>query len=224
MVSLQNIDRENVFSEADVRLLTTLAASMSVALENARLFEAERQRNAELAIITSVQQGLAAQLDMQAIFDLVGEKVRELFDAQVVSIETYDLEKGLDYANYYLEKGQRYFLEPEPLSRFSRYLVRHRQPLMLNENVEEILSSLGAELVEGTEVTKSVIFVPLLIGEQVRGVISLQNVDLENAFSESDLRLLTSMAERCPGKRPPVRRDEPLIGRDSQAQYRTDHC
>ena len=46
VISLQNIDREHAFSEADVRLLTTLAGSLSVALENARLFERQKQRNA----------------------------------------------------------------------------------------------------------------------------------------------------------------------------------
>ncbi len=49
---------------------------MGVALENARLFdETQRllketeQRAAELAIINSVQEGLAAKLDFQAIDD-----------------------------------------------------------------------------------------------------------------------------------------------------------
>ena len=78
----------DAFSEADLRLLTTLAASLSVALENARLFdETQRlltetnERAAELAIINSVQQGLAEQLDMQAMYDLVGDKLHEIFDA-----------------------------------------------------------------------------------------------------------------------------------------------
>ena len=51
---------------------STVAASMGVALENARLFdETQRlfkeseQRAAELAIINSVQQALAAELNMQ---------------------------------------------------------------------------------------------------------------------------------------------------------------
>ena len=55
-------------ANADVRLLQTLASSMSVALENARLFdETQRllketeQRAAELAIINSVQQGAGLQ-------------------------------------------------------------------------------------------------------------------------------------------------------------------
>ena len=71
---------------AEVRLLETIAASMSVALENARLFdETQRllketeQRNAELAVINSIQQGMAGQLDFQAIVDLVGDKLREVF-------------------------------------------------------------------------------------------------------------------------------------------------
>ena len=68
-----------------MRLLSTLAASLSVALENARLFAETRrlldetqQRNAELAVINSVQQGLVAQLDFQGIIDLVGDKLRQV--------------------------------------------------------------------------------------------------------------------------------------------------
>ena len=77
---------ENAFSESSVNLLTTLANSMSVALENARLFdETQRllketeQRAAELAVINSIQEGMAAELDFQAIIDLVGDKLREVF-------------------------------------------------------------------------------------------------------------------------------------------------
>ncbi len=88
--------QENAFADSDVRLLTTLANAMTVALENARLFDetqrlfkAEQQRAAELAIITSVQQALAAELNMQGIYDAVGDKIREIFhQADVGSAST----------------------------------------------------------------------------------------------------------------------------------------
>jgi PAS domain S-box-containing protein len=48
VISLQNNEQENAFSESDLRLLTTLANSMSIALENARLFD-ETQRQERLA-------------------------------------------------------------------------------------------------------------------------------------------------------------------------------
>jgi phage replication-related protein YjqB (UPF0714/DUF867 family) len=37
------------------------------------------QRAAELAIVNGVQNGLATQLEMQGIYDLVGETIRETF-------------------------------------------------------------------------------------------------------------------------------------------------
>ena len=93
VISLQNVDREHAFNEADLRLLTTLAGSLSVALENARLFEETRQRNAELALINDVQRGLAENLEMQAMYDLVGDRIQEIFDAQVVDIGIVDRER-----------------------------------------------------------------------------------------------------------------------------------
>ena len=84
-ISLQNLDRTNAFAENDVRLLTTLAGSLSVALENARLVHETRQRNAELALINSVQDAIAGELEPQAIYDAVGDRIQEIFDAQAVA-------------------------------------------------------------------------------------------------------------------------------------------
>ena len=54
---------------------------MGVALENARLFdETQRllketeQRAAELAVINAVQQALAGELDIQGVYDAVGDE------------------------------------------------------------------------------------------------------------------------------------------------------
>ena len=84
-----------------MRLLQTLANSMSVALENARLFDETQRllketdaRAAELAIINSVQQGLADKLEAQAIYELVGDKLREFFDSQAISIASFDAERN----------------------------------------------------------------------------------------------------------------------------------
>ena len=84
VISLQNVDREHAFSESDQQLMETLAGSLSVALENARLVHETRQRNAELALINSVQDAIAGELDPQAIYDAVGDRIQEIFDAQVV--------------------------------------------------------------------------------------------------------------------------------------------
>ncbi len=198
-ISLQNVDRENAFGESEMRLLQTLANSMSVALENARLFdETQRllketeQRAAELAIINSVQEGLASKLDMQAIYDLVGDKIRDIFDAQALTITTYDHDKGLAHTLYGVEKGQRFWEEPYKYGQIASRLIATRQPVLFQHAEEFALMSPGTTA--GTEPAKSGVFVPLIVGSQVRGSISLQNVDRENAFSPSDVRLLQTLA------------------------------
>jgi GAF domain-containing protein len=196
-ITLQNIDRENAFSESDVRLLTTLANSMSVALENARLFKETEQRNAELAVINSVQEGLVAEMDMQGIYNLVGDKVRDLFDAQVTGIYTFDHEAEMEHFQYLFEDGERLYPESRPLNQIRKWIIKNASILLVNENAKENMFKVTGEqltAIPGTRLPKSLLFVPLIVGENVRGCVSLQNLDKENAFSESDVRLLGMLA------------------------------
>ena len=133
----------DAFDEADVRLLSTLAASMGVALENARLFnETQRllketeQRAAELAIINSVQEGLASKLEMQAIYDLVGEKIRSIFQAQSIGIGSYDHGAGTVHYRYLVQKGRTSSrIRPEPFGGLTRHLMNTKRTLIINEQL-----------------------------------------------------------------------------------------
>jgi PAS domain S-box-containing protein len=185
---------QNAFDENDLRLLQTLSANMAVAIQNARLFEAEQQRNNELAIINEIQQGLASKLDMQAIYDLVGEKIRQIFDAQVVVIATFDHKAGIESFPFSYEKGVRYYPEPMAFTKLVHHLLSTRRELCVNTGWAEKAAELGTIVVPGTEMANSVLFVPMLVGESVQGMISLQNVDKENAFSEAEVHLLTTLA------------------------------
>ncbi|HEU4673238.1 MAG TPA: GAF domain-containing protein [Candidatus Limnocylindrales bacterium] len=201
-ISLQNIDRTNAFSESDVRLLTTLAGSLSVALESARLFDETKrllteadERAAELAVVNSVQQGLAAKLDMQSMYDLVGDKIQDIFDAQVVDIGIVDATTDVIHYPYTIERGRRFPDEPQPASGGVRGLVLRRQePILVNSDLRAWATEQGFTWVVQGEEPKAGLWVPLVVGNEARGVISLQNLDREHAFSESDVRLLSTLA------------------------------
>jgi hypothetical protein len=75
--------------------------------ETNRLLKETEQRTSELAVINSVQEGLVAQMDMHSIYELVGEKIRKIFKAQVVDIVTYDKATDLLHDRYSFEKGDR---------------------------------------------------------------------------------------------------------------------
>ncbi len=192
-VSLQNIDREHAFAESDVRLLSTLANSMSVALENARLFNETEQRNAELAVINSVQEGLVAEMDMQNIYNLVGEKICEVLNTQTLIIRTFDQEKEIEIWEFAIENGKRLYSDPRPLIWANKHLIKSKEPLLINENYTETSKKFGGTGVTKGLPPKSAIFVPMLLGGKIQGSISLQNVEHENAFTESDVRLLNTL-------------------------------
>ena len=135
MISLQNVDREHAFDDADLRLLSTLAGSLSVALENARLFEETRQRNAELALVNDVQRGLAENLEMQSMYDLVGDRIQEIFDAQVVDIELLDPATERIHFAYEIERGVRFHTDPIEVLGFRKIAFETREAVVINEDL-----------------------------------------------------------------------------------------
>ncbi len=193
-VSLQNVEKEHAFSDSEIRLLETISNSMSAALQNARLLKETEQRTAELAVINSVQEGLAKELDIQAIYDLVGNRIRELFDAQVVSIGTFEHEKGIETIQYFFEKGERYYPIPRQIDTFRKHIISSKAKLLIDKNLMEVISTFGVKVVPGTAMPKSILLVPMVIGEKVTGYVSIQNIDKEKAFSESDIRLFETLA------------------------------
>ena len=201
LISIQDLDKEHAFDESDVRLLTTLANSMSVALKNAQLFdETQRllteteERNAELAVINAVQQGLVAEMDMQAIYDLVGDQISEIFDAHTIVVGSIDPQTDMFSWNYLSERGERHYPGPQPVAELAlmHYLSENPDPLRLDTDTD--FDKLGMVVIAGTEEAKSGISVVLKTGDQVSGAISLQNLERESAFSDADLQLLTTIA------------------------------
>ncbi|HEY8244146.1 MAG TPA: GAF domain-containing protein, partial [Casimicrobiaceae bacterium] len=196
LINLVDVKREHAFGEADVRLLQAIAARMAVALENARLFKETEQRNAELALINSIQQGVSAKLDFQAIVDLVGDKLREVFAIDNLSIRTYDPVTGLLSFPYVVERGARVTLPAKPLDSFGfgRHVIRTRRTIVVNEAVEVASKRYGSVTLPGTLPEKSLVMVPLLVGDECRGVIHLANLEREHAFGDADVRLLETLA------------------------------
>ncbi|MBK9782127.1 MAG: GAF domain-containing protein [Anaerolineales bacterium] len=202
LITIENYEHENAYGESELRLLSTIAASLGTALENARLFdETQRllkiteERNAELAIINSVQAALAAELNIQGIYDAVGDKIREIFHNTDMNIRIQDPQTNMTHYPYMYENGERLFLEPQPyrVQGFTHYVLSTRETVVINENLLEEEKKYGSFTIPGTESEKSVVFVPLVTGEQARGLINLASFE-ENAFSESDVRLLQTLA------------------------------
>jgi signal transduction histidine kinase/CheY-like chemotaxis protein len=191
VISLQNLDHVDAFSEADVRLLSTLAGSLSVALENARLIEETRQRATELATVNRVGQALAAQLDLDALIELVGEQMRTTFEADIVYVALHDRTTDMITFPYFNDLGSREKQPPIPYGQgLTSRILESRQPLLLNSarQFEEIgTRGLGTP-------AQSYLGVPILVGDHAIGAISVQSSTAEGRFGEREQRLLSTIA------------------------------
>ncbi|HSR21589.1 MAG TPA: GAF domain-containing sensor histidine kinase [Anaerolineales bacterium] len=191
----------NPFSAKQIALLKVFADQAAIAVQNVRLStETQRllketeQRARELTIINSVQQGLGAQLDLQGVCELVGEEIRRVFAANTVVVATFDLERDLILRHYVHERGQRLQVEPRPIGIWRPFVERGRS-LLANSGLHEANRRFDpAYRPDIGEEPKSMLSVPLIIQDKVQGVISLQDVEHENAFTESDQRLLETLA------------------------------
>ena len=181
------------FDPASVKLITTVAASLSLALQNAQSLAAERQRNAELAVITSVQQAVSAELDFQGIVDVVGDKLREVFTTGNLSIWWLEEPGGLTRSLYSYEHGvrdaERSFV-PRPGGAADR-LLSERQPLLMRSQEEQL--AIGFPVMEGTDRARSILAMPMVAGERTWGAVFLENHERDDAFSASQQQLLQTI-------------------------------
>ncbi len=202
-IILENYEREYAYGEADLRLLQTVASSMGVAFENARLFDEtqrllqETERRAqELAILNGIGEAMTRTLDVKTITYNVGDKVREIFNAEISDILLYDPNTKLINLTY--SYCERYFEDEPPWvlgEGLTSKIIMTRQPLLLNTNQEMDEQGAAAYITAPTDVedVQSYMGVPIMIGDKVLGVIDVQSYK-PNAFNEDNVRLLKTLS------------------------------
>jgi transcriptional regulator with GAF, ATPase, and Fis domain len=138
------------YSQQDVELVTFVGQHVASALSRARaiaetkrLLKETEQRAAELTLINGVQAGLAARLEAQLMYDLVGDSLQQFFDAQVVDIGILDPDAGLVRFPYTIERGVRFPDEPIPVMGIRKHVLETGQPMVINERFAEVASDLG---------------------------------------------------------------------------------
>ncbi|MFO7583221.1 MAG: GAF domain-containing SpoIIE family protein phosphatase [Anaerolineales bacterium] len=153
------------------------------------------QRNTEVSLINSVQAGLSARLEMQAIYDLVGDSLRDTFNAQVVMISQYDPQTDKIFHHYAIERGQHLNIPGwRNIDSSRKRIAETCKPYMINlQEILKVVAQGKMSVIPGTELPHTWLGVPMLVGDQVCGIVSLQNLDKENAFSKSDIELLNAL-------------------------------
>jgi signal transduction histidine kinase len=182
----------NDFEETDLELMQAIANQTGIAIENARLFAEIKERNTELASINSVQSGLVSKLNIKEIFELVGNKLREIFSVHGIVIYSFDHIRQLVIDEYAYEKGQRYEIPPQKMTPLHDTIIRTGETIFIQENSREFFEKVKHPMPAG-EMPHSFIIVPFKSQGRIAGMIGLFDIDKEFAFTESDVRLMETL-------------------------------
>ncbi|NYE63776.1 ligand-binding sensor domain-containing protein/signal transduction histidine kinase [Duganella sp. 1224] len=175
----------------------------------------EREKeNVELAhrsisLLSDIGRRITANLDSEAIMKLLYEQVHALMDASVFGIGIYRPEQELIEYPFAMERGKRYtpytrsMREPNQLA---VWCILHGREVFINDVEQEYRRYIDSlELVSGAEnmgtledgslptEPRSLIYVPISVGGQVRGVITVHSYR-SHAYQRIDLDMLTTLA------------------------------
>ena len=146
-------------------------------------------RAAELATVNHITQALSSQLDKDALIQLVGERMRDVFHASIAYVALLNRAKMMIEFPYL--HGEE--LEPIPYGEgMTSQIIRTGQPLLINRNFGSSREELGVRLI-GRQ-PASFLGVPIRAGGEVVGVLSVQAMEEEGRFTEADQRLLSTIA------------------------------
>ena len=77
VLGVLDLQSRAVFNDEDMRDAATMAGQLAVAIENTRLFKAEQQRSARLALIARTGQRIATRLDPEDLFDTLVQELQQ---------------------------------------------------------------------------------------------------------------------------------------------------
>ncbi|MBZ0306955.1 MAG: GAF domain-containing protein, partial [Anaerolineae bacterium] len=196
LVELEIREQNRYFETADVRLARTLASNAAVAIENARLQTETRSHIEELYIINDLSTAVSSTVDVDELFPIVRDQLPVLLDADVLYVALHDKDKNLISFPIAVQ-GDGSELSLRPLSvgndEFS-YVIRRRGPLLLaGSQMAEARRSFGISEPFMPD-AKCFLGVPMISGEEVVGVLAVQDDENPRAFGLNDQRILTTVA------------------------------
>jgi GAF domain-containing protein len=162
--------------------------------EAQRLLKETEARNAELAVINSIQQAVATATDFQAIVDAVGDQLREVFHTGDMSIRLWDEATRLESPVYYYEHGRRLNTAPQfrsPHDWVAARIYGQRKVWLMNSRAEQASAGIRAE--KGTDQARSFVVVPMVVGERVIGIVVLEDHERDHAFGPAEVRMLETV-------------------------------
>ncbi len=187
-------DPSRQFGEMDLRLLELFGPQAAIAIENARLFAAERRRSDEQKALLDTMTDLASEIELENVLQRVLERAVTLLDVTGGELAIFDEARG-DLAIVASQNigtdavGMRMALGEGAMG----HVAESHEPLIIPSYQE--WEGRSGKYTQST--VQAVMAAPLLIGQRLVGAIASVHSDPTRQFGERDLRLLELFAPQA---------------------------
>jgi signal transduction histidine kinase len=191
MVTQSN--RLAAFDESDLVVLQSLADQAAVAIENARLFDAEQRRAEQFRVISEVGSHVVSILTVEELLDQMARLVQQAFDYYLVEIGLVEA-PDLVYKTRASRDGSDQFESfrlPVDRQSVTGWVAATGEPLLVPDVGRD-----PRYVQVTTTATRSELAVPMKAQDKIIGVINVES-DRPGAFDESDLTVLQSLANQA---------------------------
>lgn len=153
-----------------------------------------------LSVIQDMAALTAAGLGIDGVVEGVYRAVSRLMDTTNLYIALYDELKQELFFCLDITEGQRVERGERTYRKLSggltEYVIQTRAPLLLADGVMDHMVELGVRIL-GVSGAKSWLGVPLMIGDRVIGVMTVQSYTTQNLFGEQERDLLMTVANQA---------------------------
>ncbi len=199
-------ERPDAFTEEDIVTLQTMADQVANAFANAQLFEQAQLRAEELNILNEMGNAFTRNMDVESIISNTYNYTSHLMEAVNFYVALYDPQEEIISFPLTVVDSERVTeghplkeaFSPRPIGDgLTDHVIKNRQPILIKENALEELEKQGIPYRDTGGGTESWLGVPLMIGNQVLGVIAVQSETTPNTYDEHDRDLLTAVASQA---------------------------
>jgi sigma-B regulation protein RsbU (phosphoserine phosphatase) len=181
----------DAFTSQDEALLRQFAAHVAVAIENARLFRAERQYVETLETLAEIGREMSSILDLDGLLTRIASLMKRLIDYRTFGILLLDEAAGeleLKFAvRYGDESGPKRLKLGQGLVGWA---AERREPVLVADVSQD------PRYVNLVPDVRSELVIPILIKDRCIGVFDLESPELD-AFTKEHQELLTLLASQA---------------------------
>jgi signal transduction histidine kinase len=182
-------DEPAFFADEHIDIAQEVADQLAIAIQNAHLLEAERERSAALEALRQASLHVTSTLELEPVLEAILEHVLQLVSADDAHVFLYDGTRLTFGAALWAGDFQR---KPyaEPREGGLTYAVARSGERIVVSDVDQDL------LFQDWKWGGAIVGLPLCLGNQVRGVMNVA-FEMPHAFTKDELNVLELLADQA---------------------------